>query len=146
MLRLTIQANSAYTIPVEIADIIVNSFAFAAAPAGAQHGLLVVRDSCRNRLLRLDGLSVFAPYPNPVHSAATFPLLLYEEGAVSVRVFDALGRCLRESAAFLYTAGRHRFVLDTGTLENGNYLVEFTMGQERVVRGIMVFRRITGSR
>ena len=64
-----------------------------------------------------------AAYPNPASGLVTVPLILAEPSAVSVAVYDVLGRRVAVLADGRYEAGRHRAELDASGLGSGTYLV-----------------------
>jgi len=62
-----------------------------------------------------------AAYPNPVQSQGTFAYTLPEEGKVSLRLYDTLGRRVATLVEGRRDAGRHTVRLPTSTLTSGVY-------------------------
>ncbi|OZC02656.1 T9SS type A sorting domain-containing protein [Rubricoccus marinus] len=77
--------------------------------------------------------------PNPVGSEASVQIVLTAPEAVTVEVFDALGRRLLASTQEL-AAGTHRLPLDARTLASGVHVVRVQAGEERASQRITVVR------
>jgi len=83
-------------------------------------------------------LSVF---PNPVRQRAVVQVDLPRASALTVEVFDAFGRRVRQLDASMRPAGRHELALDADGLASGVYLVRMTAGEDlTAVRRITVVR------
>ncbi|GAB5536213.1 MAG: hypothetical protein Rubg2KO_24620 [Rubricoccaceae bacterium] len=84
-------------------------------------------------------LSVF---PNPVRQRAVVRVELPQAATLTVEVFDAFGRRVRQLEASQRPAGRHDLTLDADGLAAGVYLVRMTPGDHRapLVRRITVVR------
>ena len=68
--------------------------------------------------------SVGRPYPNPTSGAASVPVVLAEAGAVTVTVFDVLGRTVaRAETAGLAGRVSHAVTLPTASLAPGAYVL-----------------------
>lgn len=78
-------------------------------------------------------------YPNPFYSTTEIPYSLAEAGYVEVSIYNVLGQRVRQLAAGLQTAGRHRVVWD-GRMTGG----------ERAAYGVYYYtlrsadKRVTG--
>ena len=68
-------------------------------------------------------LDLGVPRPNPARGPVVFPLLLPEDAAIHVAVYDVLGREAIVLADGDLSAGRHTFRLGAGTLAPGTYIV-----------------------
>lgn len=71
---------------------------------------------------------LFGNYPNPFNPATTIAFALQQEGPVSLRVFDILGRQVAELARGVMTAGKHEFKFNAAGLSSGNYYFRLEAG------------------
>ena len=71
------------------------------------------------------GASLQQAYPNPFGRSTTVPFTLDQPGAVTLRVFDVLGRSVAVLADGAYPDGAHAVTWDAAGLANGVYLVRF---------------------
>ena len=60
-------------------------------------------------------------YPNPFNPTTMISYSIPEDGVVTLRVFDALGRMVRELVNGMDRAGRHQLQFSAGTLPSGSY-------------------------
>lgn len=79
-------------------------------------------------------------YPNPFNGMTTVAYSLAEAGAVTVTVFDLLGRRVDQRRWDRKPAGSHQFRWDAGSLASGEYILEVRSG-ERVARRRMTLVR-----
>ncbi|GAB5536212.1 MAG: hypothetical protein Rubg2KO_24610 [Rubricoccaceae bacterium] len=69
------------------------------------------------------------PWPNPVRQRATVRVALPEASELTVEVFDALGRRVRQLEDADRPAGWHELALDADGLASGVYLVRMVAGE-----------------
>ena len=81
-----------------------------------------------------------AVFPNPVGTTGTVRFSLDEPAAVSVHVYDALGRRVAEVAEGRYEAGLHSAPLFTSSLPAGPYVVRLLAGGAALTERITVVR------
>ncbi|HEX9952682.1 MAG TPA: T9SS type A sorting domain-containing protein, partial [Rubricoccaceae bacterium] len=81
-----------------------------------------------------------APAPNPTAGAAVVSFDVPEASAVSVAVYDLLGRRVAVLAEGEMAAGRHTSRLEAGTLAPGVYVVRMQAGTFSAVRRVTVVR------
>jgi len=82
-----------------------------------------------------------APWPNPARQRATVRVALPEPSALTVEVFDLLGRRVRQLVDADHPAGGHELALDAAGLASGVYLVRMTAGEDfTAVRRITIVR------
>jgi hypothetical protein len=67
--------------------------------------------------------------PNPARGSVAVTVWLPSVGEATVGIYDVLGRRVALLHAGVLAAGRHRFVLDGGTLPAGVYVVRVTDGR-----------------
>lgn len=80
------------------------------------------------------------PYPNPFNSSTTINFSLMEAGKIKVGLWDLNGRFVRDLASGQYTAGRHSFTFNAGTLASGLYLVKLEATGETAQRKLLLLR------
>lgn len=86
------------------------------------------------------GFGLAAPSPNPVRGTAQITYRLAESGAVTLAVFDALGREVARLVEGEQAAGTHVARLEASALAPGAYLVRLASGTEAAVRRLTVVR------
>jgi flagellar hook assembly protein FlgD len=84
-----------------------------------------------------------APYPNPGRSLSTLRFGLPKSAAVSLRVFDAAGRLVRELENGVLPAGEYTSTWDLrGTrgdrVPAGVYFVRMALGAQVITRSVTV--------
>ena len=88
---------------------------------------------------RPSALTVTAPSPNPAGASASFTVRPARTGRVTVDVLDALGRRVAALHDGPFAGGAdHRFVLATGSLPAGVYVVRVIGEGTRVARRLVV--------
>ncbi len=86
----------------------------------------------------VSGLEVM---PNPAAGSAAIWFSTSAAGAVTVELFDAMGRGVRKVVdAERFEAGAHQFRLDTEGLAAGCYMVRVTRGDGAIARPLVVAR------
>jgi hypothetical protein len=83
------------------------------------------------------------PYPNPGRSLATMRFGLPQSAAVSLRVFDAAGRLVRELESGVLPAGEYASTWDLRSTRGdrvaaGVYFVRMTLGAQVIMRTVTV--------
>jgi uncharacterized lipoprotein YddW (UPF0748 family) len=82
-----------------------------------------------------------APYPHPVAGGPVeLQVELGKAVDLTVRLYDVLGRELEIVAAGHFSAGTHRFVLDSSRLVPGMYMIELIAGPVREVQRLVIIR------
>jgi len=88
------------------------------------------------------GLAIDAGYPNPLRSgeASTLRIHIADDGStpIALRMYDVLGRPVREIAAGLYPSGTHNFRIDSDGLPAGVYTLVLSQGQRTVSRPMVI--------
>lgn len=79
-------------------------------------------------------------YPNPSSGAATVTLATTEPGAVTVAVYDVLGRRVGVLHEGPLPAGTHRFTTEGAALPSGLYLIAAESERLRLVQRVAVVR------
>ena len=88
---------------------------------------------------RPDGVEVLPPTPTPFDGPTAFRVDLPRAGAVTVEVFDVLGRRVAVAFEGRLAAGAHRLPFDGAALSPGVYLFRVTT-EAGAVGGTMVRR------
>ena len=83
--------------------------------------------------VKLDDVAV---YPNPSNGNFTVRFAGDAEGAVSIKVSDALGREVR-SFRMAKQAGAFEETLDLNSLDNGVYMLQINDGKNKTVKRIV---------
>ena len=122
-------------------------FVYVACGSG---GVVVVRQQCLKTLVErtpappapcADDLG--QNHPNPFNPRTAIPLILQEDGAVELRIYDAAGKLVRTLVDGQRRAGRHQ-VAWTGRSESGRalpsglYLVRLRTARGDEIRGMIL--------
>lgn len=86
------------------------------------------------------GLSLDAPFPNPVAGEATIRYSLRDAGVVRLAVYDALGRQVAALVDGNRAAGTHAAVWSSATASTGLYVVRLESGDGVASRRMAVVR------
>ncbi len=89
---------------------------------------------------RITGFTVSQNYPNPFNPTSSFTMQLEQAGAVTLRIYNVLGKEAAPAVSRIYSAGTHTVMLDAANLNSGIYLYEVTSGSSRVVRKMTVLK------
>lgn len=84
-----------------------------------------------------EAFALKAPFPNPVREQATLRYTLPQERAVTLELFDALGRKVR-TLVDAPQVGQQEARLETGALSSGAYFVRLVAGDFVATRQIVV--------
>jgi hypothetical protein len=118
-LPMRISAEAPYRIPVRIeGDILVNGRVM----QRGDDGLLVIRDSCYNNVIALNGVVVSQPYPQPARGIISFRVISPAAAQITCRVLDAAGRVHLHRRAQL-DRGSATLRLDCSALPPGRYFL-----------------------
>lgn len=79
-------------------------------------------------------------YPNPNHGLVTAEFVLPQNGNVSVRIMDSLGKGVTESIYENYSAGFHRVGIDLSNSKNGLYIFHLQYGTNVLKKKIILER------
>lgn len=71
---------------------------------------------------------LFDNYPNPFNPSTTISFALQQDGPITLRVFDVLGREVAELANGPATAGKHQFRFNANGLASGKYYFRLEAG------------------
>ncbi len=77
-------------------------------------------------------------YPNPFNHSTNVPFELYKSGAVTVQVYDILGRMIKNDT-FQHGPGRYTYVLDLKFAASGTYFLKMNaLGVQQVQRIMLI--------
>ena len=79
-------------------------------------------------------------YPNPFNPTATLSFTLPQREFTSLRLYDLLGRIVREQNLGWKEAGEYRITLDAQSLPSGTYITQLQAGHERLNRTLILLR------
>lgn len=85
-------------------------------------------------------LAFSAVYPNPMTAGGIAVVTLERTSAVTLRIYDGLGRVVRTVEPGLLEAGQREIALDVAGLAGGMYFVEIATPEGSVVRPVTVAR------
>jgi hypothetical protein len=105
----------------------------AQVPEGAERLRLSVESVPAEAALR-------APYPNPASGEVTLRYALPERRAVTINVYDVLGRKVATLASGKREAGTHRADLEASRLPSGTYFIRMQAGSFQKTRRVAVVR------
>ena len=108
------------------------------APEGA--ALEVFAPEATSAVAAPAAVALQAPAPNPARGAVTLGYEVPRAGAVSLVVYDALGREVAVAASGEHAAGRHTARVDLRPLAPGVYVARLASGGAVVVRRFTVVR------
>ncbi len=85
--------------------------------------------------------TVSSAYPNPFNPQTRFQLNMHTGGAVTVTLFNSLGRSLH-SERMMLSAGEHSYLLHAGdlALSSGTYYLRFAVANRSVMRRAVLLR------
>lgn len=75
-------------------------------------------------------ISNVSMYPNPASTQANFVVNMNQSAAVTVKVYDMIGREVYNNNAGKLNAGKHTFNMNTNDLSNGIYIYQVMIGDE----------------
>jgi len=80
------------------------------------------------------------PYPNPFNSSATIRYQIPEDGMVTLKVYDILGREVKTLVNDFKTKGRYEVTFDASSLTSGSYIYEITSGSYKVSKKMTLIK------
>ncbi|HQG44357.1 MAG TPA: T9SS type A sorting domain-containing protein, partial [bacterium] len=79
-------------------------------------------------------------FPNPFNPQTEIVFRVKQEGMVTLKVFDLLGREVRTLVNEKKTAGVHRVTFDAHALPSGVYVYSITMGSFHDVKKMLLVK------
>jgi hypothetical protein len=79
-------------------------------------------------------------YPNPFNGQTTIGFKLKTGGRVAVKLYDLLGRKLREIVSAEFSAGSHSILFGSSDLPSGVYLYTLEAGSEVLVKRMLLVK------
>lgn len=79
-------------------------------------------------------------YPNPFNPATTIAFRLPRSGVVTLRVYDALGREVRQLLNGYRPAGSHQIVFNAGALVSGTYFVKLEFAGRTMLKSMVLLK------
>jgi hypothetical protein len=84
--------------------------------------------------------ALLAPHPNPFNPSTTLSFTLPRASAVTLRLYDVLGRQVHVLADGMYATGRHEFVLDASGLAGGLYFCRLDASGFHAVQKLVLMK------
>lgn len=135
-LQFAVGSDAAYLIPVTIRSAQVNLHT-AAVP---EPGLLVIRDSCRNNLVALAGLSPAPPWPQPARDVLQLRITTPQPQRLVLRILDALGREALHLPPRPIAAGTTDIQIDVSALQPGRYALHYLTAESSATQPLLIVR------
>jgi hypothetical protein len=76
--------------------------------------------------------------PNPASDQVEISFILPEPGNVSIKLYSADGRFVKDVETGFKKAGTNKITISTRDLANGNYYIILLTGREKIKRNIIV--------
>ncbi|MBR9977913.1 MAG: VWA domain-containing protein [Bacteroidetes bacterium] len=133
---LRVRDDAAYFIPVTLEHVRVNAY----AEAMTGHGLLVIRDSCRNNLVMIPDLALTACWPHPAQTTVTLRFHAARASSLDVTILDALGRVRCTLPDHEISKGRTELSIDVSGLESGTYVIRYRTASSESVVPLLILR------
>jgi hypothetical protein len=137
-LRISVDARAPYEIPVRLDASSVNGFA--ATPVEDRQGLVVLRDSCRNNLMAVNGLFLSSPAPHPAADHCGFEVIVDRDMVVDLRLLDLQGTVVARRDAVGLHRGRNAVDIPVAGLAPGFYFLHADTPTDHVRRAIIIDR------
>jgi hypothetical protein len=93
-----------------------------------------------DRDVATSGMRLSAPMPNPASNSVVIAYALTARSDVSIVLFDASGRMVRELASTTVDAGEHRLSVDVSDLSAGVYHYRLSVGGRTLSRSLVIAR------
>lgn len=77
---------------------------------------------------------VVEPYPNPSEQVINLQVVISRKDFLSITVYDASGKLIREVFNGLASAGLNKFIFDISSLSEGTYFCKYTYSAKTVVK------------
>ncbi|MBE0643229.1 MAG: VWA domain-containing protein [Bacteroidetes bacterium] len=133
---LRVRGDPAYLLPVRLTAAQFNSH----ADAVCENGLLVIRDSCRNNVVALSGLSPAPPWPQPARESVTLRLSSLQTQMLRIIVTDDLGRTVLVLPPRTIVEGLTDIRIAVSPLESGSYSVHYVTAHEVITQPLLIVR------
>jgi hypothetical protein len=137
-IRVSILPRAAAEIPLRFEAAAVNGFG--ATVTTARQGLVVLRDSCRNNVVAVDGLFLSAPSPHPAADLLVIDVVSGRECAVGVEVLDMAGLVAVRREGIALARGVNRLRLPVSGLAPGAYVLRLADGTAGTTRRFIIAR------
>jgi len=83
---------------------------------------------------------LFQNFPNPFNPSTTIRYTLISSGAVSMRVFDCLGREVATLVQKIQAAGDYRVSFDGSRFASGLYLCQLRTGHDITIQKMLLLK------
>jgi PKD repeat protein len=77
---------------------------------------------------------VIDPFPSPAEQVVNLQVVVTRKDFLSISVYDASGKLIRNIFNGVATAGLNKFILDTSSLANGTYFCKYTFSEKTIVK------------
>tara|TARA_Y100001935_G_scaffold223573_1_gene199240 strand:- start:175545 stop:177851 length:2307 start_codon:yes stop_codon:yes gene_type:complete len=91
-------------------------------------------------IVQLPTFRLLQNYPNPFNPETTISFQLAQDGMVTLKIFDALGREIAELTHGLRSSGTHRVSFDASHLSSGIYYYRLDMGAQFEIKKMMLIK------
>ena len=82
------------------------------------------------RAMNLSEISVLEPFPNPADGDLTLPVVLQQDGIISLMIYDALGQLVYEDSSISALSGLNLLQIPTATFQRGTYILKLNIGND----------------
>ncbi|MDR3610310.1 MAG: YCF48-related protein [Ignavibacteriaceae bacterium] len=97
-------------------------------------------DGIKNNNVELNSFKLEQNYPNPFNPSTSINFSLNKHGFVTLKLFDVLGRLVREIYKGEMTAGQHNVNFNAGSLASGTYIYTLQMNDQFLCRKMMLLK------
>jgi PKD repeat protein len=82
----------------------------------------------------IEDFVIIDPYPNPAEQVINLQVVVTRRDFLSIAIYDASGKLVRDIYNGLSTQGLNKFILDTSSLANGTYFCKYTFSGKTTVK------------
>lgn len=82
------------------------------------------------RALNTSEIQVMEPFPNPSDGDITWPVVLMQDGSMSLMIYDALGQLVYEDLSISALSGLNLLQIPTATFQRGTYILKLHIGHD----------------
>lgn len=82
------------------------------------------------RALNTSEIQVMEPFPNPSDGDITLPVVLMQDGSMSLMIYDALGQLVYEDLSISALSGLNLLQIPTATFQRGTYILKLHIGHD----------------
>lgn len=100
----------------------------------------VVVNAARDAVAALPLAYALAAYPNPFNPSTTLSFSLVRDQEISLKIYDLLGRNVRELANERYSAGTHRLEFSANALPAGIYIARLDGADMQLVQKLLLLK------